>query len=138
MLSLIPVQYRLAALAAVIVAAFLTGWLKGHGSAMRDWETAQAKQDQMVLRATLTMERKSAEEVVKYVTRTKVIHDAIQALPVTVTPEDDKRCALPTGFDRVWNATNRASAAGTASDANAAPDPAFKFDAEGKPATVGH
>jgi hypothetical protein len=108
--SLIPIQYRLAALAAVVLAAFATGWLKGHGRAMRAWEAAQAEQERIALRAALTMERRGAEEVVRYVTRTKEIHVAIQAVPAAVTPQDDARCALPPGFDRVWNAVNRASA----------------------------
>ncbi len=112
------------AIVLVALALFGYGYARGHAAATAHWEAVDAKRERVALEATQRMERRGAEEVVRYVTKTKVIHEQIHAPPLAVTLDDDKRCALPPGFDRVWNATNRASTAGTAGGADAAADPA--------------
>jgi len=138
--SFIPIQYRLAAL----LVAFLTWsgfcWWKGHSSAMATWEATQAKADKLALQATLDMERKGAQETVRYVTQTRVIHDHIQSEPPVVTREDDSRCVLPADFAGVWNRLNAATADAPA-DSHAGPDSAVVTRAEAgrrDAATVGH
>ena len=119
-----------AAILVVAVALFGYGYARGHASATDAWAAADAERERVTLEATQRMERRGAEEVVRYVTKTKVIHEQIHAPPLAVTLDDDKRCALPPGFDRVWNATNRASTAGAAGGADAAADAAVHADAE--------
>lgn len=97
------------AILVVAVALYAKGWWDGHASAMEAWQATQATADRVSLEATLGMARKGSEETVRYVTRTKVVHDEIEKLVPVVTPADDARCVLPADFAGMWNRVNAAT-----------------------------
>lgn len=112
-----------AAIALIALALYGKGRWDGDSAALERWHATEIKAEALRQASAMKMQRKAAETVVQYVTRTKVIHDEIEKLVPVVTPQDDARCVVPDSLERVWNCHNRASS-GAACGADAAADPA--------------
>lgn len=84
MLGLIPMPYKIGAIALIAVALFFTGYFKGRGAVQKKWDEAvleaqlhQAKVGEK--RATVT-----TKVVTKYVDRVKVVKEQSDAIVVEV------------------------------------------------------
>jgi hypothetical protein len=122
-LVIVPLPYRLLALALLAVALVTFGWVKGAGHVQARWDAANTTK---ALQLSVVKQRQAettVQMVTKYVDRVKIIRETgatiIKEVPVYVSPEADAACVLPRGFVRLHDA----AAAGHI------PDPTGSFDA---------
>lgn len=111
-----------AAIALIALALYGKGRWDGDSAALERWHATEIKAEALRQASAMKMQRKAAETVVQYVTRTKVIHDEIEKLVPVVTPQDDARCVVPPDFAGMWLRVSRAGQAGAAAGANATAD----------------
>lgn len=137
LLTIAPLWQRWAAIGALVLACAGFCFLKGVQFERGRWDAATAKAEAKNLEEVQRLAKVGEREVVKYITKTKVIHDQIASVPLAVTAKDDADCSIPADFSRLWNSANRASSSSPVSP-DAAAGPAFQFDAQGKPQTIGH
>lgn len=99
MMTLIPAPYRWLALAALAVALFGAGWLKGAASVQSDWDDANAKQAKKTAETVVKQAEATVEVVTKYVDRVKVVREKGETITKEVSvyvPVDS--CPLSGGF----------------------------------------
>ena len=101
-MSLIPWPYRLLALAALGIALFGFGWIKGAGQVQAQWDAATAAQQQALAKAQIRQAEATVQVVTKYVDRIQIVREKgdtlIQEIPVYVPVQADAACAVHRGF----------------------------------------
>ena len=115
--------YRLLALAALGIAVFGFGWLKGASHVQAQWDAAVQKQ---TLQASAIRERQAqatVKVVTEYVDRVRIVREKgdtiVKEVPVYVPVQADAACTINRGFVRLHDA----AAAGEL------PEPAREADA---------
>lgn len=102
---------RWAALAALVVAAWGHGWLKGAAHEERQAEALRAKQEAAALVHAAELARRADEITLVYITQTRTVRERgatiVREVPRYVTPADDRACPVPAGFVRMHNAAAR-------------------------------
>lgn len=108
---LLPLPTSAIAVALLVAAAGLTGWVKGAAHVQDEWDLADALRDKSIAERKLRVADKVATVVTRYVDRVQIVREAgetiIKEVPVYVTQEADRRCPVPAGFVRLWNGANR-------------------------------
>ena len=101
-MSLIPWPYRLLALAALGIALYGFGWIKGAGQVQAQWDAATAAQQQALANAQIRQAEATVQVVTKYVDRIQVVQEKgdtlIQEIPVYVPVQADAACTVHRGF----------------------------------------
>ncbi len=101
-MSLIPWPYRLLALAALGIALFGFGWLKGASHFQAQWDAATAAQQQAQAKAQIRQAEATVQVVTQYVDRIQVVREKgdtlIQEVPVYVPIQADAACTVHRGF----------------------------------------
>lgn len=107
-LALVPLPYRLLALALLAVALLGFGWVKGASHVQGEWDAAIGKQAVQVATVKVKQAEATVQVVTKYVDRVKVVRKTgdtiIKEVPVYVTAEADAACVLSRGFVRLHDA----------------------------------
>lgn len=121
-LTIIPLPYRLLAVALLAVALVGFGWLNGANHVQDEWDAAITKQAMQMSGVKQRQAEATVQVVTKYVDRVKVVQETgdtiIKEIPVYVTPEADAICVLSRGFVRLHDA----AAAGRISESAGGPD----------------
>lgn len=98
----IPWPYRLLALAALGIALFGFGWIKGAGQVQAQWDAATAAQQQALAKAQIRQAEATVQVVTKYVDRIQIVREKgetrIQEVPVYVPVQADAACTVHRGF----------------------------------------
>lgn len=122
---------RLYGLLAVVVIAGLVyalGWIGGAGHELDRAKQLETKQLRQAFERGQALGTVRDRVVTEYVDRVEVIEKQgktiIQRVPVYVTPDDDSRCAVPSGFVRLHDAAARAEDLGAGPGAADASPPA--------------
>lgn len=101
-MSLIPWPYRLLALAALGIALYGFGWIKGAGQVQAQWDAATAAQQQALANAQIRQAEATVQVVTKYVDRIQVVQEKgdtlIQEIPVYVPVQADAACTVHRSF----------------------------------------
>ncbi len=101
-MSVMPWPYRLLALAALGIALFGFGWLKGASHVQAQWDAATAKQQQAQAQAQTRQAETTVQVVTQYVDRIQVVREKgdtlIQEIPVYVPVHADAACTVHRGF----------------------------------------
>lgn len=122
-ISLIPLPWRLLAVALVLACLFAVGFKAGAGHVQAKWDKAVAAQVKTVAAVKQDQAAGTVQVVTQYVDRVQIVRqkgaDIIKEVPVYVSPESDAACAISRGFVRLHDA----AAAGHL------PDPAGSADA---------
>ena len=124
--SLVPLPYRLLAIALLAVVLIGFGWAKGAVHVQDQWDTAVAKQEAQDAGVRVRQAEATVKVVTQYVDRIRVIREKgdviIKEVPKYVTPEADARCTVNTGFVRLHDAAaaNEVPAAPGIADASPA------------------
>ena len=94
--------YRLLALAALCIAVFSFGWLKGANHVQAQWDAATAKQQQAQAQAQTRQAETTIQVVTQYVDRIQIVREKgdtlIQEIPVYVPVQADTACTVRRGF----------------------------------------
>ena len=121
---LIPLPYRLLAMAAFAFALVGFGWVKGAGHVQAEWDTATSKQTLQIAVVQKRQAEATVQVVTKYVDRVRVVRETgdtiVKEVPVYVPAEADAACVVNGGFVRLHDA----AAAGRL------PEPARSADAD--------
>ena len=119
---LISWPYRLLALAALCIALFGFGWLKGTSHVQAQRDAATAKQQQAQAQAQTRQAEATVQVVTQYVDRIQVVREKgdtlIQEIPVYVPVQADAACTVHRGFVSLHDV----AAAGELSTAPGDPD----------------
>ena len=90
------------ALAALCIALFGFGWLKGASHVQAKWDAATAKQQQAQAQAQIRQAEATVQVVTQYVDRIQVVREKgdtlIQEIPVYVPVQADAVCTVHRGF----------------------------------------
>lgn len=101
-MSLISWPYRLLALAALGIAVFGFGWLKGASHVQAQWDAATAAQQQAQAQAQNRQAEATVQVVTQYVDRIQVVREKgdtlIQEVPIYVPVQADAACTVHRGF----------------------------------------
>ena len=101
-MSLIAWPYRLLALAALCIALFCFGWLKGANHVQGQWDATSAGQQQAQAQAQTRQAEATVQVVTQYVDRIQVVREKgdtlIQEVPVYVPVQADAACTVHRGF----------------------------------------
>ncbi len=101
-MSLISWPYRLLALAALGIAVFGFGWLKGASHVQAQWNAAKAAELQSQAQAQTHQAETTVQVVTQYVDRIHVVREKgdtlIQEIPVYVPVQADAACTVHRGF----------------------------------------
>ena len=101
-MSLISWSYRLLVLAALGVALFGFGWLKGASHVQAQWDAATAAQQQALAQAQMRQAEATVQVVTQYIDRIQVVREKgdtlIQEIPVYVPVQADAACTVHRGF----------------------------------------
>ena len=101
-MSLISWPYRLLALAALGIALFGFGWLKGASHVQAQWDAATAAQQQAQAQVQIRQAEATVQVVTQYVDRIQVVREKgdtlIQEVPVYVPVQADAACTVHRGF----------------------------------------
>ncbi|MBK9658270.1 MAG: hypothetical protein IPO66_23880 [Rhodanobacteraceae bacterium] len=123
-MSVIPLPYRLLALAALGLTLVGFGWVKGAGHVQAQWDTAVQQQ---ALQATAVREEQAqatVEVITEYVDRVRVVREKgdtiIKEVPVYVPVQADAACTINRGFVRLHDAAAAGALPEPARDADAA------------------
>lgn len=123
-LTIIPLPYRLLAVALLAVALVGFGWVKGASHVQDEWDAANLKQALQMPGVKQRQAEATVQVVTKYADRIKVVRETgdtiIKEVPIYVTPEADAACVLSRGFVRLHNA----AAAGRIPEPAGGPDAA--------------
>ena len=94
--------YRLLALAALGIAVFGFGWLKGASHVQAQWDATSAAQLQAQAQAQTRQAQAIVQVVTQYVDRIQVVREKgdtlIQEVPVYVPVQADAACTVHRGF----------------------------------------
>lgn len=124
-LALVPLPYRLLALALLAVALLGFGWVKGASHVQGEWDAAIGKQAVQVATVKVKQAEATVQVVTKYVDRVKVVRTTgdtiIKEVPVYVTAEADAACVLSRGFVRLHDAAAAGRIPEPAGGADASP-----------------
>jgi len=100
--SVIPWLYRLLALAALCIAVFGFGWLKGASHLQAQWDAATAAQQQAQAQVQTRQAEAIVQVITQYVDRIQVVREKgdtlIQEVPVYVPVQADAACTVHRGF----------------------------------------
>lgn len=120
--NLVPLPYRLLAIALLAVALVGFGWVKGAGHVQGEWDEANAAQERLVAGVRVRQAQATVKVVTKYVDRVQVVRekgaDIVREVPVYV-PLDAPD--LPGGFRLLHDAAARGEPAGPAGGLDARP-----------------
>ena len=107
-MNLIAWPYRLLALAALCIAVFGFGWLKGASHVQAQWDAATAAQQQAQAQVQTRQAEATVQVVTQYVDRIQVVREKgdtlIQEIPVYVPVQADAACTVHRGFVRLHDA----------------------------------
>lgn len=121
----VPLPYRLLALALLAVALMGFGYVKGVSHEAAKWEAAKAEAERKAAAIQVRQAEATVKVVTQYVDRVKVVRekgaDIIKEVPVYVTHEADAACVLSRGFVRLHDAAAANQIPGPAGSADAAP-----------------
>jgi hypothetical protein len=121
--SLIPWPNRLLALAALCIAVFGFGWLKGANRVQARWDAATAAQQQAQARTQIRQAEATVQVVTQYVDRIQVVREKgdtlIQEVPVYVPVQADAACTVHRGFVSLHDAAAAGELPQPARDADA-------------------
>lgn len=94
--------YRLLALAALGIALFGFGWIKGASHVQTQWDAATAAQQQALAQVQTRQTQATVQVVTQYVDRIQVVREKadtlIQEIPVYVPVQADAACTVHRGF----------------------------------------
>ena len=94
--------YRLLALAALGIALFGFGWLKGASHVQAQWDSSTAAQQQALAKAQIRQAEATVQVVTQYIDRIQVVREKgdtlIQEVPVYVPIQADAACTVHRGF----------------------------------------
>lgn len=125
LLSIVPLPYRLLALALLAVALIGFGWVKGAGHVQSEWDAANTRQALQVSVVKQRQAEATVQVVTKYVDRVKIVRETgatiVKEVPVYVSPEADAACVLPRGFVRLHDAAAAGRVPEPAGGSDAAP-----------------
>lgn len=100
--------YRLLALAALGIALFSFGWLKGASHVQAQWDAATAALQQAQAQAQIRQAQATVKVVTEYVDRIRVVREKgdtiIKEVPVYVPVQADAACTINRGFVRLHDA----------------------------------
>ena len=101
-MSVIPWPYRLLALAALGIALFGFGWLKGARHVQAQWDAATAVQQLAQAQVQTRQAQATVQVVTRYVDRIQIVREKgdtlIQEIPVYVPVQADAACTVHRGF----------------------------------------
>ena len=123
-MSVIPWPYRWLALAALGVALFGLGWIKGADHVQAKWDATA--QEQILQAATVREQQAQAtvKVVTQYVDRVRVVREKgetiIKEVPIYVPVQADAACTINRGFVRLHDAAAAGELPEPARDADAA------------------
>ncbi len=122
-MNLIAWPYRLLALAALCIALFGFGWLKGTNHVQAQWDAATAAQQQAQARTQIRQAEATVQVVTQYVDRIQVVREKgdtlIQEVPVYVPIHADAACTVHRGFVSLHDASAAGESPTAPGDANA-------------------
>lgn len=115
--------YRLLALAALGIALFGFGWLKGASHVQAQWDAATAAQQQAQAQVQTRQAEATVHVVTQYVDRIQVVREKgdtlIQEVPVYVPVQADAACTVHRGFVSLHDAAAAGELPQPARDADA-------------------
>ncbi len=101
-MSVVAWPYRLLALAALCIALFGFGWLKGASHVQAQWDAATAAQQLAMAEVQTRQAEATVQVVTQYVDRIQIVREKgdtlIQEVPVYVPVEADAACTVHRGF----------------------------------------
>ncbi len=101
-MSVMPLLYRLRALAVLGFALVGFGWLKGASHIQAQWDAATAAQQQAQAQLQIQQAEATVQVVTQYVDRIQVVREKgdtlIQEIPVYVPVQADAACTVHRGF----------------------------------------
>ena len=122
-MSVIPWPYRLLALAALCIALFGLGWLKGAGHVQAQWDAATTAQQKAQAQVQIRQAEATVQVVTKYVDRVQIVREKgdtlIQEIPVYVPVQADAACTVHRGFVSLHDAAAAGQLPEPARDADA-------------------
>ena len=122
-MNLIAWPYRLLALAALGIALFGFGWLKGASHVQAQWDAATAAQQQAQAQVQTRQAEATVQVVTQYVDRIQVVREKgdtlIQEVPVYVPVQADAACTVHRGFVSLHDAAAAGELPQPARDADA-------------------
>jgi hypothetical protein len=122
--SVIAWPYRLLALAALGIAVFGFGWLKGASHVQAQWDAATAAQRQTQAQVQTRQAKATVQVVTQYVDRIQVVREKgdtlIQEIPVYVPVPADAACTVHRGFVSLHDAAAAGELPEPARDTDAA------------------
>lgn len=123
--DLIPLPYRLLALALLAAALLGFGWVKGAAHVQARWDAATAEQSSVVARIQQRQAEATVKVVTQYVDRVRTVREAgetiIKEVPIYVTAQSDAACTLDHGFVRLHDAAAQGAIPDPAGPADASP-----------------
>jgi len=115
--------YRLLALAALCIAVFGFGWLKGTSHVHAQWDAATAAQQQAQAQVQTRQAEATVQVVTQYVDRIQVVREKgdtlIQEVPIYVPIQADAACTVQHGFVSLHDAAAAGELPQSARDADA-------------------
>lgn len=122
LMNLVPLPYRLVAMALLAVALIGFGWVKGSAHMHDEWDKADAAQERFVAGVRVRQAQATVQVVTKFVDRVQIVRtrgaDIVREVPVYV-PLDAPD--LPGGFRLLHDAAARGDLAGPAGSLDATP-----------------
>jgi hypothetical protein len=121
--SVISWPYRLLALAALCIALFGLGWLKGASHVQAQWDAATTAQQKAQAQVQIRQAEATVQVVTKYVDRVQIVREKgdtlIQEIPVYVPVQADAACTVHRGFVSLHDAAAAGQLPEPARDADA-------------------
>lgn len=103
----LPWWTKYAALAALVAAIWLHGWVTGRDGVRDAWEAATAREQAAHLADVLRLARSASEIELVWQNTTTTVRERAKVItrevPVYVSRESDARCTVPVGLDRLWH-----------------------------------
>lgn len=122
-MNLIAWPYRLLALAALGIAVFGFGWLKGASHVQAQWDAATAAQQQAQAQAQIRQAEATVQVVTQYVDRIQVVREKgdtiLKEVPIYVPVQADAACTVHRGFVSLHDAAAAGELPEPARDADA-------------------
>ena len=122
-MSVVAWPYRLLALAALGIALFGFGWLKGANHVRAHWDAATAAQQQAQAQVQIQQAEATVQVVTQYVDRIQIVREKgdtlIQEIPVYVPVQADAACTVHRGFVSLHDAAAVGELPQPAQDADA-------------------
>ena len=122
-MNLVAWPYRLLALAALCIALFCFGWLKGASHVQAQWDAATAAQQQAQAQVQIQQAEAIVQVVTQYVDRIQIVREKadtlIQEIPVYVPVQADAACTVHRGFVSLHDAAAAGELPEPARDADA-------------------